>query len=191
MTRFDRWLAIGLVLAVGACDCQSGDDTDTTTSAAEGTTEATDAAEPIQPLPEAEFDEAKMALGRRLYFDPILSGDGTVSCASCHALDHGGAEPRRTSTGIRGQIGPINSPPVLNAVHNFVQFWDGRAADLAEQAGGPIANPIEMGASMEIVIPRLQNDEWYAEHFASIYGEENPITAENITDASPSTRPRS
>ena len=186
MTRFDRWLALGLVLSLGACDCNQGEETGATT--AEGTEtpegqEETPFEPAIEALPEVEFDEAKMALGRRLYFDPILSGDGTVACSTCHMLEHGGAEPRRTSTGIRGQIGPINSPPVLNAGFDFVQFWDGRAADLQEQAGGPVENPGEMGATFAQVIPRLQADEWYARVFTEVSGEEDPITQEHITEA--------
>src|SRR5215468_11246596 len=77
-----------------------------------------------EPLPEARVDMAKVALGRRLFFDTRLSGDRTLSCASCHSFDHGGAEPRVTSLGIGGAVGRINSPTVLNATLNFVQFWD-------------------------------------------------------------------
>jgi cytochrome c peroxidase len=123
----------------------------------------------------------KIVLGRKLFHDTILSGDGTVACSTCHALDHGGAEPRKTSTGIRGQIGPINSPTVLNSSHNFVQFWDGRAKDLREQAEGPVANPIEMGATWEGVVKRLQGNDKYAAEFAVLY--KDGITKDNITDA--------
>ena len=80
---------------------------------------------------------AKVQLGKALFFDPILSADGTVSCASCHDLYDGGDDGRRVSVGIRGQKGSINAPTVLNAVFNFRQFWDGRAKDLQEQATGP------------------------------------------------------
>jgi cytochrome c peroxidase len=123
----------------------------------------------------------KIVLGRKLFHDTILSGDGTVACSTCHALDHGGAEPRKTSTGIRGQIGPINSPTVLNSSHNFVQFWDGRAKDLREQAEGPVANPIEMGATWEGVVKRLQGNDKYAAEFAALY--KDGITKDNVTDA--------
>ena len=108
----------------------------------------------------------KVLLGRTLYFDTALSGDGTVACVSCHSLDHGGAEPRKTSVGIKGQVGPINSPTVLNSSYNFVQFWDGRAKDLQEQAEGPVANPIEMGATWEGVVKKLSKDETYTAEFA-------------------------
>jgi len=138
--------------------------------------------EPILPLPETvEVEMDKVLLGRALYFDTALSGDGTVSCATCHSLDHGGAEPRKTSLGIKGQVGPINSPTVLNSSYNFVQFWDGRAADLQEQAEGPVANPIEMGASWDDVVVALTSNERYKAEFAELY--EDGITKDNVTDA--------
>ena len=140
------------------------------------------AQEPLKPLPElGELDMTKIALGRKLFHDPILSADGTVSCATCHALDHGGAEPRKTSKGIRGQIGPINSPTVLNSGYNFVQFWDGRAKDLREQAEGPVANPIEMGSTWEGVVKRLNENDQYVAEFAALYRD--GITKSNVTDA--------
>ena len=123
----------------------------------------------------------KVLLGRSLYFDTALSGDGTVACATCHMLEHGGAEPRKTSAGIGGQIGPINSPTVLNSSYNFVQFWDGRAKDLQEQAAGPVENPIEMGTKWEDVVKRLAKNEEYAATFAKLY--EDGITKANTTDA--------
>jgi len=138
--------------------------------------------EPILPLPDsADVDMDKVLLGRSLYFDTALSGDGTVSCATCHMLEHGGAEPRKTSIGIGGQIGPINSPTVLNSSYNFVQFWDGRAKDLQEQAAGPVENPSEMGAKWENVVKRLAKNEEYAAAFAKLY--EDGITKDNATDA--------
>jgi cytochrome c peroxidase len=138
--------------------------------------------EPILPLPDsADVDMDKVLLGRSLYFDTALSGDGTVSCATCHMLEHGGAEPRKTSTGIGGQIGPINSPTVLNSSYNFVQFWDGRAKDLQEQAAGPVENPGEMGTKWDDVVKRLAKNEEYAAAFAKLY--EDGITKANTTDA--------
>ncbi len=138
--------------------------------------------EPILPLPDkAEVNMDKVLLGRSLYFDTALSGDGTVACATCHMLEHGGAEPRKTSTGIGGQVGPINSPTVLNSSYNFVQFWDGRAKDLQEQAAGPVENPIEMGAKWENVVERLKKNEEYAAAFAKLY--EDGVTKDNATDA--------
>jgi len=140
------------------------------------------AVEPILPLPSSvEVNMDKVLLGRSLYHDTILSGDGTVACVTCHSLDHGGAEPRKTSKGIGGQIGPINSPTVLNSGYNFVQFWDGRAKDLQEQAAGPVANPIEMGANWDGVVARLKKNKKYAATFAKLY--EDGVTQANATDA--------
>ncbi len=139
--------------------------------------------EPISALvvPE-DLNMEKLALGRRLYHDGILSGDGSVQCASCHNVAEGGAEPRRTSIGILGQIGPINSPTVLNSSLNFAQFWDGRADDLHEQAGGPVENSIEMGATFASVLERVEGDDWYTEAFARAYPDDG-VTQSNIQDA--------
>ncbi|HHH31610.1 MAG TPA: c-type cytochrome, partial [Polyangiaceae bacterium] len=142
---------------------------------------------PIDPLVvdlEA-LDMDKIALGRRLFHDGILSGDGTVTCATCHDLSSpqaSGAEARRTSIGVEGAIGPINSPTVLNASRHIAQFWDGRAADLQEQAGGPIENPLEMRSDFATVIGRLEADDYYAEAFADVFDGATP-SRENITDA--------
>ena len=140
------------------------------------------AVEPIKPLPNSvDVDMDRVLLGRSLFHDTALSGDGTIACVTCHMLDHGGAEPRKTSTGIRGQVGPINSPTVLNAGYNFVQFWDGRTKDLQEQAAGPVENPIEMGAKWDEVVERLKKNEEYVATFAKLY--EDGITRDNATDA--------
>jgi cytochrome c peroxidase len=140
------------------------------------------AEEPLKPLPAvADVNMDKVLLGRSLYHDTTLSGDGTVACVTCHSLDHGGAEPRKTSTGIGGQIGPINSPTVLNSSYNFVQFWDGRAKDLPEQAAGPVANPGEMGADWNKVVERLKKNKEYASAFAKLYTD--GVTQDNATDA--------
>lgn len=137
----------------------------------------------FDPVPErVEVVHEKMALGRRLYFDPQLSGDATISCATCHSMDHGGAEPRATSVGIGQQVGPINSPTVLNAAFNFKQFWDGRAADLREQAAGPVTNPIEMGGDWPQIFERLNADEAYGREFQAVYGDDG-IRQENVIDA--------
>jgi cytochrome c peroxidase len=87
----------------------------------------------------------KVALGKMLYHDPRLSSSGTVSCASCHNTMLGGEDNRAGSVGVGGQVGGRSAPTVWNAAFNKVQFWDGRAASLEEQAAGPVTNPIEMG----------------------------------------------
>ena len=104
----------------------------------------------FQPLPDVrvpakEPEEARVALGRMLFFEPRLSRSGDVSCNSCHALAEYGVDHRRTSLGIDRQQGGRNAPSVYNASGQFTQFWDGRAADVEAQALGPILNPKEMG----------------------------------------------
>jgi cytochrome c peroxidase len=97
-------------------------------------------------------------------------------------IAEGGDDGARTSTGIDGAQGPINAPTVLNAVYNFRQFWDGRAADLAEQAQGPVVNPTEMGATWPEVIDKLQRDPSYPPQFAGAFGDRT-ITTERIARA--------
>lgn len=149
---------------------------------------ATDAApayanEPLQPLPRRlEFDKAKADLGRELFNDKRLSADSSLSCAGCHALDKAGTDNARFSEGIRRQYGDANAPTVFNAAFNAVQFWDGRAADLREQAGGPPLNPIEMGSrDWEEIIDRLSRDEALTARFSAVYAD--GWSGGNITDA--------
>ncbi len=140
-------------------------------------------ADTFEALPETvELDMEEVLLGRALFHDRRLSGDETISCATCHTLDHGGAEASAVSTGIRGQQGPINAPTVLNSEHNFVQFWDGRAASLLEQAAGPVTNPIEMGGEWDAILTRLRADEALVAQMTAAYGE-NAVTQANVLDA--------
>jgi cytochrome c peroxidase len=128
--------------------------------------------EPIKPLPpvsELNLDPKKVVLGKRLFHDPILSADGTVSCASCHSLNEGGADPRPHSMGVGGKEGGIQAPTVLNSGFNFVQFWNGRAANLEEQAGGPVANPIEMAGDWGVIVAALGKDETYVKSFEEAF----------------------
>ncbi len=139
--------------------------------------------EPIQPLPLAvELNPDKVALGKKLFHDAVLSGDNTISCASCHDLTRGGTDQAPVSTGIRGQQGPINSPSVYNAVYNVAQFWDGRARDLQEQAAGPVTNPLEMGAQWDQVVEKIKQVPEYQEAFAKVYPGQC-ISKSSITDA--------
>ncbi|HZO82510.1 MAG TPA: cytochrome c peroxidase [Candidatus Binataceae bacterium] len=92
---------------------------------------------------------AKVALGKKLFFDPRLSVDNTVSCASCHDPDKGFTDQLPTSMGVHGKFGKRNAPTVLNALFNIEQFWDGRAPTLEDQAKQPILNPVEMGMPNE------------------------------------------
>ena len=140
------------------------------------------AGEPITPLPETvNLDQAKVGLGRKLFFDPRLSRDNTVSCATCHDLAAGGADGRRFSIGIDGLVGGVNAPTVLNSRYNFRQFWDGRAASLEEQAAGPVHNPVEMGSTWSQVLEKLGSDSDVVAAFEEIYTD--GMTAEAITDS--------
>jgi cytochrome c peroxidase len=139
------------------------------------------AKEPITPIPEhLDLNMKKVKLGKKLFFDTSLSRDNTINCATCHILEDGGDDNLPTSFGIHGQKGPINSPTVYNAVFNFRQFWNGRAANLQEQAAGPIESPKEMGFNFKELITRL-NKTPYKKEFYAIY--KDGITKANITDA--------
>ena len=141
------------------------------------------AGEPIRPIiPSQNVEERKAELGFALFHDPRLSVDNTVSCASCHALDMGGVDNHQYSHGVEERLGGVNAPTVYNAVYNFVQFWDGRAKTLAEQAAGPPLNPVEMASeSFDEIIAKLQQDENYVKLFAELYPE--GITEATITNA--------
>jgi cytochrome c peroxidase len=139
--------------------------------------------EPVQILlAPTNLNPDKVELGRMLFHDQRLSGDGTVSCATCHPLGKGGTDQAPVSTGIRGQKGPINDPSVFNASYNVLQFWDGRAKDLYEQAGGPVENPVEMGARFPAVIAKLTEVDDYRQRFTALYAAEG-ISRRTITDA--------
>ncbi|MCW8194595.1 c-type cytochrome [Proteobacteria bacterium 005FR1] len=142
---------------------------------------ANSAFRPIPPSESFPSDPAKSRLGTSLFHEPLLSADGTVVCSSCHHGRAGGADRRPLSVGIGGALGGRNSPTIFNAAFNFRQFWDGRAFDLAEQALGPITNPLEMGHDLDIVLKRLSKDPYYARQFALVYPD--GITAANLGDA--------
>ena len=139
----------------------------------------------LQPIPDSlATDIRKVTLGRKMYNEARVSLDGTLSCATCHVIDKGGADSRgtRTSEGINGQFGGINAPTVLNAAFNVEQFWNGRAHTLADQAAGPPVNPVEMGdQTWEQICERLKEDASLLAEFQSIYPE--GITQATVTDA--------
>jgi cytochrome c peroxidase len=136
----------------------------------------------IVPIPlRVEADAAKAALGEKLYNDKRLSGDDTLSCATCHDLAKGGTDQLPVSLGIRGQKGGINAPTTFNARWQVEQFWDGRARDLKAQAGGPPLNPIEMGATWEGILAKLDADKAFAAEFKAVYPE--GFSEDSITDA--------
>ncbi|MFP2506084.1 cytochrome-c peroxidase [Buttiauxella gaviniae] len=139
--------------------------------------------EPVQPIPESvNVNPEKVALGMRLYHDPRLSGDNSISCAHCHQLGVGGGDGRKTSQGVGGEIGPINAPTVYNSVFNVEQFWDGRAPDLQAQAGGPPLNPIEMASkSWDEITDKLNKDPILTRDFTAVYPK--GFSGASITDA--------
>jgi cytochrome c peroxidase len=124
----------------------------------------------------------KAELGKLLYFDPRLSKDGTISCATCHDPQKGFTDQMPVSIGINGQKGKVNAPTVLNAAYMFFQFWDGRAKTLEEQAKGPIENPIEMGNSHEGAVENVANIEGYKKYFRATFGSEE-VTIDRIAKA--------
>lgn len=139
--------------------------------------------EPVRPIDLVlEYDAAKAALGFALFHDTRLSVDNTVSCASCHALETAGVDNHQYSHGVDDQLGGVNAPTVYNAVYNFVQFWDGRAKTLADQAAGPPLNPVEMASeSFDQIIGKLKADKKFVREFNAVYPD--GLTAENLTDA--------
>ncbi|MGZ8190281.1 MAG: cytochrome-c peroxidase [Methylococcaceae bacterium] len=125
----------------------------------------------------------KIELGQMLYHDPRLSSTGTVSCSSCHNTMLGGEDNRPNSMGVSGQTGGRSAPTVWNSAFNKVQFWDGRAASLEEQAAGPVTNPIEMGMqSWDDVVARLKAIDGYQQAFEKVFGKD-AISKDNATKA--------
>ena len=139
--------------------------------------------EPVRPIDlSLPYDEAKAALGFKLYHDTRLSVDNTVSCASCHGLNTAGVDNKQYSEGVEGKLGGVNAPTVYNAVYNFVQFWDGRAATLADQAAGPPVNPVEMASpNFDAIVAKLNKDKKFVREFKKVYPE--GLSQATITDA--------
>lgn len=144
-----------------------------------------------QPLPDAApapadnpTTAAKVELGRMLFMDPRFSSTGTVSCNSCHNVMLGGEDNRPVSMGVHGKTGGRSSPTVWNSGFSSVQFWDGRAASLEEQAKGPVTNPIEMGmGELEEAMNRVRDIPGYKPYFQKAFGTDNPMTVENAARA--------
>ncbi len=139
--------------------------------------------EPIQPIKAAAPEKPEVAeLGKMLFFDPRLSKSGFISCNSCHNLSMGGTDNIKTSIGHKWQQGPINAPTVLNSGMNLAQFWDGRAKDLKEQAGGPIANPGEMASTHALAVKVIASMPEYTAKFKQAFGT-NTVNIDRITTA--------
>ncbi len=132
---------------------------------------------------ENPMSDAKIELGKLLYFDKRMSKDMTVACASCHAPFHGFADPHRTSLGVGQGVGSRNSPTVINRLFSAEQFWDGRAKDLEDQAHGPLVNPVEMkmGSHTEVA-GRIREIKGYAPLFKKAFGDDK-VDIDRITKA--------
>lgn len=198
MMRPGHALLIVAGFAAAGCDRLAPGDR-TPTSGAAPTTAAARVAEPLmataQPLfkpipatapalPGNPATPDKIELGRMLYFDPRLSASHAISCASCHNIGLGGTDTQPTSIGHHWQRGGRNAPTVLYAVFNTAQFWDGRAADLQAQAGGPMVNPVEMASPQAHVTEQLKGIPGYHDAFAKAFpGESDPITLPNVEKA--------
>ena len=139
--------------------------------------------EAIRPVQDSvSVDMRKVILGNLLFHDVRLSSDNTVSCSSCHGLNTGGVDNKAFSEGVGGQHGGVNAPTVFNALYNFVQFWDGRAATLADQAAGPPLNPVEMACkSFDEICDKLKADAAFSKAFTEVYPD--GINEANITNA--------
>ena len=138
---------------------------------------------PPVPIPEDNPPTAAtIALGRKLFFDPILSANDTIACASCHHPDFGFTDGKQFSEGVGGQKGGRNAPTVINAAYNTFQFWDGRAPSLERQAEGPVQNPVEMAHTLEGVEKKLAAHATYSAKFEAAYGP-GAITYEMVEKA--------
>ncbi len=139
----------------------------------------------IRPIPTENFfhpNPEKVALGEKLFNDKMLSASQSKSCASCHSLEKGGADQVQFSIGDNGQKSALNTPTVFNAAYNIAQYWNGRAANLKEQALEAVSNPHEMNADWNEVCSRLRNNETYQKLFLHAYPN-GGITAANVSDA--------
>jgi cytochrome c peroxidase len=138
----------------------------------------------IPPLPGIESTPERVELGKMLYFEPRLSESHTISCNSCHVVGLGGVDMLETSLGHRWQKGGRNAPTVLNAAFNTAQFWDGRAKDLEEQAGGPMVNPVEMATTHQHVVEQLSGIPGYVGLFHKAFPEDaDPLSIKNVEDS--------
>lgn len=176
-------LALVSILTLAACGKDDSDTSTTVAPEADGLTAAVRTDEPIQPILPAKAKNPEMVeLGKKLYFDPRLSKSGFISCNSCHNLSMGGTDNLKTSIGHNWQEGPINSPTVLNSSMSLAQFWDGRAKDLKEQAGGPIANPGEMAFTHELAVDMLNSIPAYKADFKKVFGKD-AVDIDMVTEA--------
>jgi cytochrome c peroxidase len=192
------WMLLPACLIAAACGSPADREVEDDLAAAEGArptpagdalmqrAQALFAAVPDAPPPldGNEITPAKLELGKRLYFDPRLSASWLISCNTCHNLGLGGVDLMETSIGHGWQKGPRNAPTVLNSVFNMAQFWDGRAADLMEQAMGPVQAAVEMNSTPERTVETLRSIPGYVEAFGAAFpADDDPVTFENMARA--------
>jgi len=138
---------------------------------------------PAVPVPLGAPETAEtIALGRELFYERKLSMDNSLACASCHNPLIGFTDGQRHSIGVGGKAGVRNAPSVVNAAYATAQFWDGRARSLEEQAGGPMANPIEMNQAHEVTVSKLEANPGYRAQFEKAFGP-GPVTIAKVTEA--------
>jgi cytochrome c peroxidase len=168
-----------VVFVTAGCSGAGGDATPAAQAAAAAGTASEGGTSTFRPLTAPEGIDPEMAeLGRKLFFDKRLSHDDTIACASCHDIENGGVDHRRASVGIRGQVGAINAPTVLNSGLLFALFWNGRAATLEDQADGPPQAAGEMGSSWPEIVAKLKRDRALVEAFRGVFHDD--ITADHI-----------
>ncbi len=193
-----RFLAIVPALTL-AWACTPAEDTGADAEAEADAAAPTEAASPLMERAQALFEivpegapdlednpitPVKVELGRKLYFEPRLSQSWLISCNTCHNLGLGGVDLMETSIGHGWQAGPRNAPTVLNSVYNLAQFWDGRAADLMEQAQGPVQAAVEMSSTPERTVATLKSIPAYVAMFEEAFpDEEDPVTFETMARA--------
>lgn len=171
MLKRVRCLVLLLVLPLCCCERQSG------------TLAKIDVPLGLPPLASNRpVTVEQITLGKRLFFDTKLSSDNTISCASCHDPAKGFADGRKVSVGVGGKLGRRNAPTVLNAAYSRLQFWDGRAASLEEQAAGPIGNDLEMNQKHGMCVTKLSGDPNYVADFEKAFGR-GEITMAKVQDA--------
>ena len=194
-----RYLAILVSAAALGWACTPADDTGADATSETETVAPAEAASPLMQRAQVLFEvvpdtppelednpitPVKVELGKKLYFEPRLSQSWLISCNTCHNLGLGGVDLMETSIGHGWQAGPRNAPTVLNSVYNLAQFWDGRAADLMEQAQGPVQAAVEMNNTPERTVETLQSIPDYVAMFEGAFpGEADPVTFENMARA--------
>ena len=190
MTQRISALTIVAALLVAGCSIKKSPKSDTSLAVAGSpsagfTTSELAVFAPIPARVEATdqpITDAKIALGRALFYETRLSVSHDVSCNSCHALNAWGADGRKVSLGHDGKAGTRNAPTVYNAAGHLAQFWDGHARDVEAQAKWPILNPLEMGMpDSEAALKRLRESPTYVASFRAAFpGERQPLTYDNV-----------